>query len=87
MARLRTATGESLPALQMRTYVVAATRAAEMSADRGGFGGQAGAARPKWRFLILRHFASQQYRPKTAGLDTRHLTIRGKISLIYKQIV
>jgi hypothetical protein len=39
VACIRTAAGESLLALQIGIYVVAAARAAEMKARRGGFGG------------------------------------------------
>src|SRR5215475_3810351 len=34
-----------------RSYIVAATRAAEVKARRGGFGGQSALARPKRRFV------------------------------------
>src|SRR5262249_1757434 len=53
MAHLRTAAGESPLALRLRFNVVAAARAAEVDARRGGFGGRSGAARPKRRFVNL----------------------------------
>src|SRR5262249_18369865 len=51
MARLRTAAGESLLALQIKAYIVAVARVAEVDARRGGFGGQTASTRPKRRFV------------------------------------
>ena len=53
MARLRTAAGESLLALQIKSHVVAVARVAEVDARRGGFGGETASTRPKWRFVNL----------------------------------
>jgi len=38
-------------ALQIKAYIVALTRVAEVDARRGGFGGQTASTRPKWRFV------------------------------------
>jgi hypothetical protein len=53
VARLRTAAGESLLALQIKSHVVAVARVAEVDARRGGFGGETASTRPKWRFVNL----------------------------------
>jgi hypothetical protein len=50
IARLCTAASESVLTLQIKTYVVAVPRAAEMDGLRGRFGGQTVSRRPKRRF-------------------------------------
>jgi len=53
MSRFRTAAGEIMLALQIKAYVVAAARVAEMDALRGGFGCHTVSTRPKRRFVNL----------------------------------